>query len=232
MRLTKRLFSALIVLAVMLGLTVTVFADGVSTLKYEDTVVTVTGDEARMYTATDLFTEFKNIMPGDVLRQSVTIENVHAETEKIWVNIHAKPHSDRWPLSDEVAAYGETPESVRDFLEQLRLTVSYRGEVIFEGTPYDLTTDRANFTFSRISDGHCQTLDLELTVPLDLPTEYSGRAGEVDWYFLIIEYDKDDIPITGDSFQLELYLCIMAVCASVLLAIYLGWRKRKAETGE
>ena len=149
------------------------------------------------YTQTDLFPEFKNVMPGDKLSQRIYIKNDWTSKDFIRLSMIAVLHdAEGNPISENVLEELEADarnemESelayMHDFLHQLTLTVKAGDEVIYEGHPDELTKgfeDGDAYSFGKIRRGNVVQLDVTLSVPETLGNEYADRIGEVDWKFI------------------------------------------------
>lgn len=191
----KKLFksgSALLLALVMaLSLSVTAFAaDSSITFKgLAEGFETQPGSE---YTETDLFDNFKNVMPGDQLTETITFKNQASDCDYINVYLKAKVHDENGnPLSEKVAET-ETVASMQDFLKQLTMRI-YNGEkLIYNSTPDQAGALADNVFLGKLAKGEALSLKVELDVPIELGNEYANRVGKVDWTFLVeaIEYNK------------------------------------------
>ncbi len=179
------------------------------------------------FTATDLFDNFKGVMPGDTLTETVTVKNTASCCDFIKVYLRAEPHGGDNPLSPSVGD-SETVASMEDYLAQLTLTLWNGAVKIYEGTPNGPTS---NVPLDTLRKNDALTLTLELEVPADLGNEYANRAGEVDWVFVVEEYDdaNPDIPQTGDHSHIMLYATLMAVSFMGIILLLFTKRKKKAK---
>ena len=147
--------------------------------------------------STDLFTNFKGIMPGDKLSQTIYVQNDWSGKSYIRLSMMAVLHDQEGnPISEEVMAQLKADERnemeselayMHDFLHQLTLTVTAGEETIYEGHPDELTKgfeSGEGYSFGRIDRGNTVKLDVTLSVPETLGNEYAGRIGEVDWKFV------------------------------------------------
>ncbi len=178
------------------------------------------------FTATDLFDNFKGVMPGDTLTETITVTNNSSDSDYVKLYIRALAHDeDTNPLSPKVAEH-ETVASMKDFLSQLNMKV-YEGEkVIFNASPDELDGMAENVLLGSFEKGEGTTLTVELSVPLDLSDEYANRVGEVDWVFLTEGFDyptppaeekpEDSLIQTG---ALNLPVPILAVLGAGLIAL-------------
>ena len=147
------------------------------------------------YTATDLFENFKNAMPGDTLEQTIRFRNEAADCDYIRLYLRAVPHSEAEnPLSERVAET-ETVATMTDFLSKLSMKVWNGTQLIYEGSPDDpdgLSAAKYLGTYARGAEA---VLRAELSVPAELGNEYTGRVGEVDWVFLAECYQDSQLTV-------------------------------------
>ena len=91
--------------------------------------------------ATDLFSDLKEAMPGDILTQDIIVRNTALEYDFVRIYLRADPHDDILnPLSNEVAESGETIVTVSDFLSNLSMTVTSGETMIYNSTLENLGT--------------------------------------------------------------------------------------------
>lgn len=204
----KKFGTFLMTAAFSVSLITTVFAaDSVITYKGRTEGFTFTpGSE---YTTTDLFENFKNVMPGDELSELVTIKNAYRGCDEVRVWMSALLHDEEGnPISENVLAELKVDDRkgtmtelayMHDFLDQLTLTVKNGNQVVYSGRPSSLEQgfeDGANVYLGKLKYNESMNLDVQLSVDIEMGNEYSYRIGEVDWIFLLEEYkySKDDDP--------------------------------------
>ena len=161
------------------------------------------------YSDSDMFENFKGVLPGDVLTQNITVKN--NTSGKVRIYMRAEP----------------VTEVDRDFLSQLKLHVECKDSAIFDAAASEtaqLTNNTLLGTFK--SKGSTQ-LTVTLTVPAELGNEYMGKVGTVPWTFLVEEIPEEDSPETGDWFRMEIWLSAAVVLVAAILFVLL--RKRRAE---
>ena len=161
------------------------------------------------YSDSDMFENFKGVLPGDVLTQNITVK--HNTSGKVRIYMRAEP----------------VTEVDRDFLSQLKLHVECKDSAIFDAAASEtaqLTNNTLLGTFK--SKGSTQ-LTVTLTVPAELGNEYMGKVGTVPWTFLVEEIPEEDSPETGDWFRMEIWLSADVLLAAAILFVLL--RKRRAE---
>lgn len=93
----KQCFSLLLALMLMMSMTVTAFA-AESSVTFESGKV-IAFEPGSVYTETDLFDNFKGVMPGDTLSEEVTIQNKSNDCDYIKVYMRAVLHDETGTLS-------------------------------------------------------------------------------------------------------------------------------------
>jgi len=249
----KRILNRIsILLVVMMLATGAAFAAEAS-VTYEggaENYVFLPGSE---YTETDLFDNFKGVMPGDTLEQEITVQNNNDDCDRVNIYMRAVAHDGEGnPISESVAK-SEDLASMNDFLHQLSLTVvTEGGKTIFEGTAEELDGLAENVLIGTFEQGESTVLTAKLSVPIELGNKYANRVGEVDWVFVaeeindpeppVIEPDEPTeepdepvvepeepekpgkTPFTGDTSRLMLYAGMLAAAGAALM-ILIGKRK-------
>jgi len=199
-------------------------------------------DTVSQYTQTDLFDNFKNVLPGDKLTEEITISNQILGADYIQVYLKAIPHDEtKNPLSyseafeeedghDQAGIDGqrdETVKSMSEFLSQLTMRVYNGKKLIFEGSPDAARGLKKNVYLGKIRRLRSMDLKVELEVPVTLGNEYANRVGEVDWQFTIEAHDDpDDNPTTGDYIMAAVAVMILSGIGLVILLLI---RKKKKE---
>ncbi|MBE6111930.1 MAG: LPXTG cell wall anchor domain-containing protein [Peptococcaceae bacterium] len=158
------------------------------------------------YTSTDLFKNFKGVMPGDeLITQDFIVKNEAKNSIKLFMEV--LPHGEGNGLSEGVAQYATTAQSI-DFLNQLSMqVVSVSGEqekVLFDipANPKNnpdikgLGTYYGKAELGTIAAGYGAELRVKLNVPITMGNEYAldlanGKGiGEVDFKFTIQENES------------------------------------------
>lgn len=212
----KKLFALAVALVLLVS--------GVS-VSAENGRVTYTGDAGDIvfapggeHSLTDLFPNFKDVMPGDSLTQTITVKNDASKDVKVVLYMRS---------------LGAHEDSV-DFLSKLRLRVkkSDNNDMAYM---FDAAADEtAQLTdwvrLGTLYSGGVVNLDVTLEVPVELDNQYSEQIGFLDWQFMIEEFPVEDTdpeaPKTGDGSRVGWYIGI-AVCAMAAVAIVLLRRKKE-----
>lgn len=201
MKKNKKSFLALLAAGVMaLNLGMMAFA--------ADAVVTYQGSKSfefepgSGYTVTDLFDNFKNVMPGDQLKETVDVKNEAKSCDYIDVYMCVEVHDeDKNGLTysesfenqdgkDDADIDGERDETVatmQDFLSKLTMRIFDGEKLIYEASPDEAGALVKDVYLGSLKYGNALSLKVELDVPLELGNEYANRVGEVDWVFKVTE---------------------------------------------
>ncbi|MBQ8816692.1 MAG: sortase B protein-sorting domain-containing protein [Lachnospiraceae bacterium] len=196
------------------------------------------------YSPTDLFPDFKDLMPGDTVKETITVSNMAGDCDYVKIYLRAQAHDEEGnPLSyDEAyeAADGndqsgiagerdETPATMADFLAQLSMKVYDNERTFLDASAADLGGLSENVLLGILHAGESATLTVELEVPIELGNEYMSRVGEVDWVFTVETFDEEPTPTptpedgrgsetqTGDNLHFGLYIVLFLMSGVVLL---------------
>ena len=172
------------------------------------------------HSLTDLFPNFKDVMPGDTLTQKITVKN-NADN-KVKVKIYMR----------SLVAHEDSVE----YLSQLGLKVA-KSEENEMAYMFDAATDeKAQLTdwvcLGTLYSGGEVNLDVTLNVPVELPNEFQNKIGYIDWEFMIEEFSIEEgdpkPPQTGDNSHMGLWFALM-ISSAAMLIILLVWRKKDKE---
>lgn len=202
----RNLSSLLLALVMLLSLSVTAFAAD-SSITFKGAQEGFDFQPGSEYTATDLFDNFKDVMPGDKLTETIQIKNDASDCDYIKLYMRAVVHDENGnPLTysepfeqldgkDQANVAGQRDETVatmQDFLSQLTMRIYNGTELVYNASPDEAGALVNNVLLGTLSKGESLNLKVELDVPIELGNEYANRVGEVDWVFLAecFEYEK------------------------------------------
>lgn len=219
-KIISMLISLLVVTAMTCGLSISAYAAG--TVTYSADSSKFIFEPGSSHSPTDLFTEYKGLMPGDSVRQDITVKNDSSYGVK--VKLYVRSH-------------GAHEDSV-DFLSKLHLTVakSENNEMAYMfDAAADQTGGMTDWVYlGTLYSGGEVNLILNLDIPIELGNEYQDAIGYIDWEFkaeeLPIDPDDPVPPQTGDNSNLYLYAMLASV-SGIALVILIPKRKKDTANG-
>ena len=190
--------------------------------------VTYSGDAGKFifapgseYSPTDLFPNFKDVMPGDSITQPITVKN--DASNKVKAKIY-------------IRSLGSHEDSV-GFLSKLHLRVE-KSEDNAMAYMFDAAANEA----AQLADWVCLgtlysggevNLNVILDVPVELDNGYQQQIGYLDWEFMIEEYEIEpgdpEPPKTGDESQILLWAGLMVGSLVMLLILLFCGKKKEIE---
>ena len=215
-RTMRALFSLVLTLVLVVALAAPAFAATAS--------ITYKGqkDQFVFDPSTDLFRNFKGVMPGDTLEQSITFTNKSTDSNYVKLYVRAVAHDSSNPLTKPVKD-NETIPSMEDFLSQLDMEVYCGKKQIFKASPDELGGMKNKVLLGTFKKNASATLTVKLNVPIELGNEYANRMGEVDWIFTVEAFKGT--PSTSDDRLIQtgqLNWPILALGAGGLVFLILG----------
>lgn len=190
----KKSISFILMLLLVMSFATTAFA--------ADSSITFTGFSSGFefqpgseYTETDLFQNFKNVMPGDTVTETITFTNSATDCDFVNLYMRAEAHDEAAnPLSPKVAKT-ETVATMTEFLSKLSMKVWNGTELIYDASPDQLDGLKSNKFLGTFRTGETATLKVELSVPIELDNKYANRVGEVDWIFHVEAYNESQLSV-------------------------------------
>ena len=172
------------------------------------------------HSLSDLFPNFKDVMPGDTLTQKITVKN-NADN-KVKVKIYMR-------------SLGAHKNSVK-FLSQLGLKVKKSADnetaYMFDAAANETAQLDRWVCLGTLYSGGEVNLDVTLDVPVTLDNEFQNEIGYLDWEFMIEEFpvEKSDpkLPQTGDNSNFGIWIALM-IASALILIILLFYKKRYKE---
>lgn len=217
MRIFRKVFAVLLVLLCLLSLSARVFA--------EDGNVSYSGNAGKFifapgseYSPTDLFPNFKDVMPGDSISQRILIKNDASNNVKIKVYMRSLG----------------AQEGSEAFLSQLHLRVEKLTNTILFDAAADESAQLTEWVYlGTLYSGGEVELNVILDVPVTLDNVNKNLIGYLDWQFMVeefpIESTDPEPPKTGDDSNIGLYGLAMAGSAFLMIFLLLPRRKKEAQ---
>lgn len=206
---------------------------------------------------TDLFTEFKDVMPGDTLKQTIVVRNNASDKNSVKIYLRA------------LGAH----EQSQDFLSQLTVVVSAGDSRLFSA-PADQKAQLDDWVeLGELGSGGAVELTVTLQVPVTLENSFMDAVGYLDWQFMVEEFpvdqpdqpgqpgqpdepdqpgqpdepdqpdqpdepdkpidpDKPDVPKTGDGVNIGLFAGLFAGSGLMLAALLWLFFKKKEQDSD
>ena len=185
-----------------------------------DSSVTYAGRSAKFifapgtrYSLTDLFPNFKDVMPGDTITQDITVRNKAYQGVKVKIYMRA------------LGAH----KSSEEFLSQMNLTVVKKTDTIMFDAPASQTANLSEWTYlGTLYSGGKADLSVVLKVPVEMDSRFENAVGYLDWQFLVEEHPIEyDDPKTGDTIFYA--AAVMTASAAGLMVLFFLYKKKKAK---
>jgi len=166
------------------------------------------------HSLTDLFPEFKDVMPGDTLTQKIVVKNNAKKTVKI-----------------SMRALGAHEDS-KDFLSKLNLYVEKVTDTPLFEAPADQPAQLTEWRqIGMLAAGGEAELMVGLQVPTSLDNNYKKLVGYLDWEFLVEEID-DGSTQTGDASKQWLWIAGAGSSVALIVMILIVRKRRETEKTE
>lgn len=214
----RRLISLFAALSLLLCLAIGVSAED-SNVIYSGNAGKFVFSPGSNHSLTDLFLNFKGVMPGDSLRQRITVKNNASNNVKVKIYIRSLG-------ADEFS---------EEFLSQLHLRVAKSEEndmaYMFDAAASETAQLTDWVCLGMLYSGGIVNLDVTLDVPVTLDNEFQNQSGTIDWMFKIEEFpieDTDPKPApTGDDTALLPAMIVMTVSAAALILLIFFYKRKQ-----
>ena len=242
----RKLFACLLAMLILSVCVLPVFAQDGSVI-YSGNAREFIFEPGSRYSPTDLFPNYKGVMPGDSLGQTITVRNERARTT---IRVYMR-------------ALGAHEDS-QEFLSQLHLRVNELRDTELFDAPANETAQLTDWVLlGTLRSGGEIDLEVILDVPVELDNRFSNAIGYLDWEFMVEEFptggggnkpdhpelpddEEDEVieeeplppeilpdtPHTGDRDDSGFWTAVL-ICAAVLMVItvvlLIKWYRRNDE---
>lgn len=239
-----RIISSLVLALMLLCSTAVSFATGSSSVTYKGKAKEFIFQPGSDYSVTDLFTNFKGVMPGDTLTQKINVRNEASKKVNVKIYIRALGPAE---LENNNGEEIVSADDSADFLKEMKLTVETDSDKKLFDAPADQTAGLTDWVcLGTFRSGADVDLNVNLEVPITMGNDYQERIGALDWQFMAEEYplnpddpstptdpngpDDPDDPNktkTGDDSNMLVY-GLIALAALGGAAVVIVTRRRKS----
>lgn len=173
--------------------------------------------------STDLFRNFKNVYPGDIINQSIEINNNSDKTVSVYLRAET------------------VDKEYCDFLDKINLCVSTAdGRIISDSKASGQGGLKNNVLIGTFDSGENTSLYVKLNADRFMDNSCQNRTGEVRWIFSVTEADDGsetskptnfDIIPTGDSRNnvTAAVVLMLAVSFAVIAVLIISKKKYPTE---
>ncbi|MEI3502478.1 MAG: LPXTG cell wall anchor domain-containing protein [Anaerovoracaceae bacterium] len=187
-----RIISSLVLALMLLCSTAVSFATGSSSVTYKGKAKEFIFQPGSDYSVTDLFTDFKGVMPGDTLTQQINVRNEASKKVNVKIYIRALGSAE---LENNNGEERVSADDSADFLKEMKLTVETDSDKKLFDAPADQTAGLTDWVcLGTFRSGADVDLNVDLEVPITMGNDYQERIGALDWQFMAEEFplDPDD----------------------------------------
>lgn len=213
----RKIIAVLMLLALLMAIAVPSFADG--NVTYDGTSKKFIYAPGSRYSPTDLFPDFKNVMPGDHLTQKITVKSKLSDGTKAKIYLRSRGAA----------------EGSEAFLSQLNLSVAVSQDNVmgymFNASAAEPAQLGDWVLLGTLYSGGEVNLEITLDVPITLGNEFQDAIGYLQWEFKVEEFPKEDTdpqpPQTGDKTPISLLLVVSITSLIGICTLTIAQKKKK-----
>lgn len=191
----KTTFSLLMALVLALSLTATAFAQAAqpaaADIVYQGENKLIITPKKSNHTATDLFGNFKGMMPGDTRYETITFKNESSTSRTDYVKLYivAVPHkADNLPVDSHITDLAKMAEFLKNFNMTVTQGTAPNAKTIAGTAAVTEIFGGQGYLLGTFKKGEGTTLNVALTLSEKAGNELANQEGEVDWRFVAEEY--------------------------------------------
>ena len=173
------------------------------------------------YSLTDLFPNFKDVMPGDTLTQEITVKNDASKKVKVKIYMRA------------LGAQNGSQEFLSQMGLQVKKSANNSAAYMFDATAEKTAQLTDWVCLGTLYSGGKVNLDVTLLVPVEMDNQFQDSIGYLDWEFKVEEFPVDpsdpETPKTGDDTALGLWIGLAVISLGGIFFLILWKKKDKKE---
>lgn len=207
----KRIFPLLA--AILLVLTIPTGAYGEGKVSYQGSAEKFVFSPGSEFSPSDLFTDLKNVMPGDSITQKIVVKN--DASQKVKAKIYLRSLGGR--------------KGSEAILSKMKLRVTQdEDSVLFDASAGEKAQLEQWVLLGTLYSGGEAQLTLNLDVPVDLANDFQDAVGYLDWQFKVEEFpEQPEQPETGDRTSIAVLAGAMVLSIGGVIGIAICLKKRK-----
>ena len=228
----KKIFS--LIMAVSMMSTFALGASAQGKVTYDSRAKDFIFEPGSSYSPTDLFENFKDVMPGDKIEDVIVVTNSRSGRKTVKFYMRAVGPTATAEDGATVGTGREEKTVKQELLDKLTITVEAENDRVFileQPVSKVMYENEEWFYIGKLSPGKSTPLKITLEVPVTMGNEFRDVAGYVDWQFKIEVQDKDKTPPvtpdTGDNTNTLLYAAILGGSAAALIVLLVLKRKKR-----
>jgi LPXTG-motif cell wall-anchored protein len=140
---------------------------------------------------TKLF-NISNMNPGQTVSSKITVSNTYKSPFELFL---------RTERASTVPLPGEP-----DLFKQIKLTITFRGKVIFNGSMFNFASSKGGLSLGIFKPSEIQELTATVYLPgAETGNEFQGLRLDTKWIFTATSKDAGELPKTGSDINSYLY---------------------------
>ena len=142
----------------------------------------------------DLFQNFKGVLPGDTLSQTITVAADRGNDHSFYIYLYARECTTVGDAEHPAASGASSVVSAADFLDYLNITVDAAGKDLGDGTHLGTGTGKSGVLLGTFDAGDSLALTVDLEVDLQMGNDFQKAAAYIDWVFY-----AEQVPVPDDD---------------------------------
>ena len=199
----KKIFCFIIACFMCFSLNLVVNANQVPSVIFDRDTKKFTFENTVKADEIDLFTNFKNLVPGDNITQNINLKIKNTKKEDV-INVYLQSKT--------------TDKTFTDLLKSIKITYKNQGKNIS-------TSLQNKVLLGAFSKDEIRNISVKIEIPLETGNEIKNLLAETQWIFTAEILTDTNLPQTGDENHLIWFLLIGFL--SLIVLVYVVYKKAK-----